>query len=75
MVSIVTVTMETNVALSTLLTGMGCIIGLTTGIIIRQETEIGNEIDTMSTKARRQLIVFLIIGTVLTIFRFSINHL
>lgn len=67
MVSIVAITMGSDAALSTLLTGSGGVIGLTIGIIIRQKTEIGKEIDALSTIARRQLIAFLITDAVLTI--------
>lgn len=74
LVSIVALTMGSDAALSTLLTGSGGIIGLTIGIIIRQKTEIGKEIDAFSTIARRQLIAFLITGAVLTIVAIALIY-
>ncbi len=74
LVSIVALTMGSDAALSTLLTGSGGIIGLTIGIIIRQKTEIGKEIDALSTIARRQLIAFLITGAVLTIVAIALIY-
>lgn len=74
LVSIVALTMGSDAALSTLLTGSGGIIGLTIGIIIRQKTEIGKEIDALSTIARRQLIAFLITGAVLTIVAITLIY-
>lgn len=74
LVSIVALTMGFDAALSTLLTGSGGIIGLTIGIIIRQKTEIGKEIDALSTIARRQLIAFLITGAVLTIVAIALIY-
>lgn len=74
LVSIVALTMGSDAALSTLLTGSGGIIGLTIGIIIRQKTEIGKEIDALSTIARRQLIAFLITGAVLTIVSIALIY-
>ena len=74
LVSIVALTMGSDAALSTLLTGSGGIIGLTIGIIIRQKTEIGKEIDALSTIARRQLIACLITGAVLTIVAIALIY-
>ncbi len=61
------ITIDTDTALNIVLAGSGGTIGLTIGIIIRQKTDFGKEIDALSIKARRQLIAFLIACAILTI--------
>ena len=63
---IVALTMGKDAALSVLPTGIGCIIGLIIGTIIRKNTDVGKAVDELSPRSHRRLVTFLIIGAVLT---------